>query len=105
LPKNGYLRYDDMAEKLPENDLLTQTEVAKYLRVVDATVKNYRERGLLKFFQAPGSSRIQYYRDDVIRFLRENTFNDKGGGEAPKKAVVKGKPVVSAGSDYKDWRI
>jgi predicted transcriptional regulator len=45
LPKNGYLRYDDMAEKLPENDLLTQTEVAKYLRVVDATVKNYREEG------------------------------------------------------------
>jgi hypothetical protein len=104
LPKNGYLRYDDMAEKLPENDLLTQTEVAKYLRVVDATVKNYRERGFLKFFQAPGSSRIQYYRDDVIRFLRENTFNDKGGGEAPKKAVVKGKPVVSAGSN-EDWRI
>ena len=93
-----------MAEKLAENDLWTQTEVANYLRVVPATVKNFRERGLLKFFQAPGSSRILYYRDDVIRLLRENTYNDKGGGAKEKKVVVKGKPVVSTGSD-KDWRI
>jgi hypothetical protein len=93
-----------MNEKLMEKELWTQTEVAEYLRVVPATVKNYRDRGLLKFFQPPGSPRILYYRDDILRFVSQNTYNDKGGGAAPKRPVLKGKPVVSA-SPEKDWRI
>lgn len=93
-----------MDTKLQEKELWTQNEVAGYLRVVPATVKNYRERGLLKFFQPPGSPRILYYRDDVARFVSQNTYNDKGGGAAPKRPVLTGKPVVSASPD-KDWRI
>lgn len=87
-----------------EKELLTQQEVADYFRVVPSTIKNWRERGLLKYWQAPGSSRVLYYRQEIKDFRDKNTFNKKGGLKQKIKLVNKRKPFVSPNSK-KDWRI
>ena len=93
-----------MTETLWEKELWTQQEVADYFRVVPGTICNWRDQGMLRFFQAPGSTRVLFYRDDIIRFRDDNTKDPKGGGAKVKPKQVKGKPVVSAKSE-KDWRI
>jgi len=84
--------------------LWTQQEVADYFRVVPSTVKNWRDRGLIKYWQAPGSSRVLYFGDEIKDFRAANTFNGKGGVQNNKKAIKREKPVVSANPD-KEWRI
>ena len=86
-----------------EKELWTQQEVADYFRVVPSTVKNWRDRGLIKFWQAPGSTRVLYFSDEIKDFRDKNTFN-KGGVQNNKKAIKREKPVVSANPD-KEWRI
>jgi hypothetical protein len=60
-------------DSLWNKELWKQQEVADYFRVTSNTIKNWRERGLLSFFQAPGSSRIQYYRDEIRSFRNANS--------------------------------
>ena len=89
-------------EDLWEVELWTQNEVADYFRVVPGTVKNWREQGLLRYWQAPGSSKVLFYRDDIRAFMEEHTFPKKGGNKkATEMKVVK--PSVS--SAKKEWRI
>lgn len=88
-----------------EKGLWTQNEVADYFRVVPNTVKNWRDRGYLSFWQAPGSSRILYFRDEIKDFKIENTQPKKGVGQPQVRPVmIKGKPVKSSTLDD-DWRI
>lgn len=91
-------------ENLWDKEFWTQNEVARYFRVVPSTVKNWREQGLLPFWQAPGSSRVLYHRDAISEFTSENIMPKKGGGKCSNRmSVIKEKPVVSAKQD--DWRI
>jgi hypothetical protein len=90
---------------MKEKKLWTQQEVADYLRVVPSTVKNWRDRGLIKFWQAPGSTRILYFENDIKDFIEKNTNGVKGGQQHNKNALIKReKPVVSAKPE-KAWRI
>lgn len=85
--------------------LWTQGEVAAHFRVVPGTVKNWRDRGLLSYWQAPGSTRILYRREEVLAFQEKNTSSatKKGGSKAlGLKRNHKGKHVVSS---IEDWRI
>ena len=82
----------------------TQQEVADYFRVVPSTIKNWRDRGLIKYWQAPGSSRVLYFADEIKDFRDKNTFNSKGGIQSKKKAIKRVKPVVSINPE-KEWRI
>ncbi len=91
-----------MNKDLFENELLTQKEVAEYFRVVPGTVKNWRDQRLLSFWQAPGSTRVLYYSDEIRDFRDKNTISKKGGDTKTKTKELKGKPVVSA---KKEWRI
>ncbi len=91
-------------EDLWENELWTQNEVAEYFRVVPGTVYNWRKQGQLAYFQAPGSSRVLFYRDDVIRFRDSNSITKKGGDKKRKPKPIKGKPDLSA-THNKKWRI
>jgi uncharacterized protein YjcR len=50
------------SESLWNKDLWKQQEVADYFGVTSNTIKNWRERGLLSYFQAPGSTRKQYFK-------------------------------------------
>jgi len=88
-----------------KEDLWTQGEVAAHFRVVPGTVKNWRDRGLLSYWQAPGSTRILYRREEVLAFQEKNTTSaaKKGGKKALEvKRNNKGKHVLSS---IKDWRI
>jgi hypothetical protein len=87
-----------------EKELWTQQEVADYFRIVPSTVKNWRDRGLIKYWQAPGSTRVLYFADEIKDFRDKNTFNGKGGVQTKKKTVTREKPVVSA-NPKKEWRI
>jgi hypothetical protein len=85
-----------------KKELWTQSEVAAYFRVVSGTVKNWRGQGLLSYWQAPGSSKVLYYRDEIRNFRDKNTVSKKGG-DKPTTEFKKVKPSVSPVK--KDWRI
>jgi len=83
-------------EDLWQKELWTQSEVAGYFRVVPGTVKNWREQGLLRYWQAPGSSKVLFFRDDIKDFRDQNTTLKKGGGRSENKRIKrKEKPSVS----------
>jgi len=82
-----------------------QKEVAEYFRVVPGTVKNWRDQRLLSFWQAPGSTRVLYYSDEIRDFRDKNTISKKGGGIENISAIIKRKkPDISSTPDKK-WRI
>ncbi len=87
-----------------EKKLWTQQEVANYFRVVASTVKNWRDRGLINYWQAPGSSRVLYFADEIKDFRDKNTFNSKGDDRSKKKTIKREKPVVST-NPKKEWKI
>ncbi len=87
-----------------KQQFLTQKEVAEHFRVVPGTVKNWREQGFLSFWQAPGSTRVLYYRDEIKDFIEENTISKKKGGDKPKAEIKRKRPDISSTSD-KQWRI
>ena len=89
-------------DKLWEQELWTQKEVANYFRVVQGTVKNWRDQGLLSYWQAPGSTRVLFYRDEIKKFRDKYTISKKGG-DVPKAEIKKVKPCVSPTD--KEWRI
>lgn len=64
----------DVRPDLPA--LMTTQEVAKYLRVTDATVRTYAERGTLPGYRVqaadsdhPRNTRLRFKREDVLAFL------------------------------------
>ncbi|MBC2711130.1 MAG: helix-turn-helix domain-containing protein [Desulfosarcina sp.] len=89
-------------EDLWNNELWTQSEVADYFRVVPGTVKNWREQGLLTYWQVPGSSKVLFYRDEIRDFRDKHTISKKGK-DKPKAEIKKVKPSVSPAN--KEWRI
>ena len=94
-----------MDKKLWEKELWTQQEVSDYFRVVPGTVKNWREQGYLSYWQAPGSTRVLYFSDEINDFVDGNTHPRKGGDKTRNLDKVKRKkPDVSPTPDKK-WRI
>ena len=81
---------------------LTQQEVADRFRVALSTVKNWRERGLLKYFQAPGSSRVLYPVDAVEELERQSIKQKKGVVILPE--IKRERPRVPA-KPQKVWRV
>ena len=84
--------------ELWEKELWTQKEVANYFRVVQGTVINWRDQGLLSYWRVPGRKSVLYFRDEIKDFRNQNTTLKKGGGASENKNVVrkrKGKPSVS----------
>lgn len=95
-----------MEKDLWEKDLWTQQEVADYFRVVPGTVKNWRDQGLLSYWQAPGSTRVLYFRAGIKDFKDANTHPRKGGGNKNRwlDKIERKKPDISSTPD-KEWRI
>jgi hypothetical protein len=89
-------------EDIWENENWTQNEVAEYFRVVPGTIKNWRERGLLSYWRAPGSTTVLFYRDDIKDFRDKHTFTKKGD-DKPKVEIKKVKPSVSSKKEI--WEI
>ena len=92
-------------ENLWDKELWSQQEVASHFRVSTNTIKNWRRRGLLSYWQAHGSPRKLYFRDEILNFLNNNSVV-RGGGKAPVgKTNNKEKPVISLKFKDDDWRI
>ena len=90
-----------MNKDLWEKELWSQQEVARHFKVSSNTIKNWRNRGLLSYFIAPGSNRFLYYRKEVENF--QETFTKwKKEGRQQNKRVDRAKPRLSSGED---WRI
>ena len=71
------------------------------------TVINWRNQGLLSYWQAPGSTKILYFRDEIKDFRNQNTTLKKGGGASENKIVVrkrKEKPSVSPNKIIREVR-
>lgn len=81
---------------------LTQKEVAGRFRVSPSTIKNWRDMGLLTYFQAPGSARVLYPVDAIEEFEKQSIKKKK---EVVKPAETRRKkPEISARPE-KEWRI
>ena len=93
------------SESLWNKELWIQQEVADYFGVTSNTIKNWRERGLLSYFQAPGSTRKQYFRDEIRNFIKTNSVIiviDSGKSQTKQN---KEKPVKSNNLHNEEWRI
>ena len=87
-----------------ERKYMTQEEVALLFRVSQSTVKNWRDAGLLGYFQPIGSTRVLYPREAVEEFEKQHTKKGKVLEFRRPAEIKKGKPEVSPKSE-KEWRI
>ena len=94
-----------MSENSWEKEFWTQKEVSDYFRVVPATIKNWRDQGLLSFWQAPGSTRVLYYNDEIKDFRDRNRISKKGGDREKETAKIKRKKPDISSTPGKQWRI
>ena len=88
------------------HEYFTQNEVADLFRVTPNTVKNWREAGLLEYFQAPGSTRVLYPVGGVNQF--KETYKKKATVIQFKKTAAVKKvegQEVSSNRIKKTWRI
>ncbi|MBF0527729.1 MAG: helix-turn-helix domain-containing protein [Deltaproteobacteria bacterium] len=83
---------------------LTQQEVADRFRVKPGTIKNWRERGLLPYLQAPGSTRVIYPKEAVEEFERQSTKTSKAI-EKIKPAERKRETPGMSSRPQQEWRI
>jgi DNA-binding transcriptional MerR regulator len=81
---------------------LTQKEVAVRFRVTESTIKNWREKGLLKYLRVVGSSRVLYPSDSLEEFEKQSIHQDKE--VVRPKEIKRERPRVSP-REKKEWRI
>ena len=81
---------------------LTQKEVAARFRIAQSTVKNWRERGLLAYFRAPGSTRVLYPVIAVEQFEQQSIKQKKG---VVKLTEIKRKRPRIPARPEKEWRL
>ncbi len=89
-------------EQEQKRTYLTQAEVASRFRVTQSTVKNWRQKGLLKYFQAPGSTRVLYPIDVVTEFEKQSLHQEKE--VVRPKENKRERPEISP-KQQKEWRI
>jgi excisionase family DNA binding protein len=87
-----------------ERKYMTQEEVALLFRVSLSTLKNWRDAGLLGYFQPTGSTRVLYPKEAVEEFEKQHTKKAKFLEFKRPAEVQKGKPEVST-KPQKEWRI
>jgi hypothetical protein len=91
-----------MTDSIAEKKFLTQGELADRFRVSNTTIKNWRAKGLLEYFQAPGSSRVLYPANAVDEFERQYIKIEKG---VVRKRVFKRERSNISASPKREWRI
>jgi hypothetical protein len=80
---------------------LTQQEVADRFRVSQGTVINWRKRGLLDYFQAPGSTKILYPVTAVEEFEKKSIHKVE---VVANRKITRKSPEISTRPD-KVWRV
>lgn len=54
----------------------TQKELAELLRVTEATVTRWRQKGRLVYVRLPDADRVLYPKDEIDKLLRDNRRKD-----------------------------
>ena len=92
-----------------ERKYMTQQEVADLFRVRPATVKNWRDAGLLEYLQPPGSSRVLYPRASVEEFEKNCTKKEKAKvipfRKPQESAEIRREMPGMSSKSKKEWRI
>ena len=84
---------------------LTQSELAERWRVTQSSIKNWRERGQLCYFQLPGSSRVLYPIEAVEEIERKFTKPTKEVMQRERKAEIKREKPGMSSKPREEWRI
>ena len=95
-----------MSKTNSQKKYLTQAEVAEHFGMSESTIKNWRDRGHLPYFQMPGSTRVLYPICEIEEVEQRYTYPTKevvkGPGSRPE--IKRKKPEISA-TINKKWRI
>jgi len=94
-----------MDAKLLEKEFATQQEFADFMGVSPGTIKNWRDQGLLSYFQPTGSRVVLIPVNAVKEFIGRHTINKKGGGKTRNLDKVKRKKPDVSPTTGKKWRI
>lgn len=81
---------------------LTQKEVASKFRVTESTVKNWRQKGLLKYLRVVGSTRVLYPIDSIEEFEKQSIRQERE--VIRPKEIKRERPGISPRAK-KEWRI
>jgi predicted site-specific integrase-resolvase len=92
-------------KKEAQTRYLTQQEVALLFRVSLSTVKNWRDAGLLDYFQPPGSTRVLYPKDSVEEFERQSIKKAKVLAFKRPDPVKKEVGRALSSTRIKKWRL
>ena len=85
---------------------LTQSELADRWRVAPSSIKNWREKGEICYFQLPGSSRVLYPIEAIEEIERKFTKHTKEVVKrGDKKTEIKRKMPGMSSRPKKEWRI
>ena len=85
-----------------ERSYLTQAEVASRFRVTETTIKNWREKGLLRYLRVVGSTRVLYPIDSLEEFEKQSIHQEKE--VVRPKEIKRERPRISP-REKKEWRI
>jgi hypothetical protein len=88
-----------------DKKFMTQQEVADLFMVSAGTIKNWRDAGLLEYFQVPGSTRVLYPIDAVNRFQLEHIKHSKVIPLRRPEAKEADRQELSSNRIKKQWRI
>ena len=94
-----------MDEKLWEKGFTTQQEFADFMGVSPGTIKNWRDQGLLPYFQPTGSRVVLIPVNAVKDFIGRHTINKKGGDKKRSLAKIKRKKPDISPTSNKKWRV
>lgn len=89
-------------QECKERCYLTQKEVACRFRVTESTVKNWREKGLIRYLRAVGSTRVLYPSDSLEEFEKQSIHQEKE--VVRPKEIKRERPRISP-REKKEWRI
>ena len=94
-----------MSKTNAQKKYLTQAEVAEHFCMSESTIKNWRDRGYLPYFQLPDSTRVLYPVDGIEEVERQYSHPAKEVVNGPKRPVVKRKKLEISSNPQKEWRI
>ena len=94
-----------MLETINEKIYLTQMQVAEHFCTSESTIKNWRDRGYLPYFQLPDSTRVLYPIEGIREVEQQFTHPAKGVVKGHKRLGINRKrPEISATTNKK-WGI
>ena len=88
-----------------EKKYYTQEELSVLFRVSQSTIKNWRDKGLLEYFQPAGSTRVLYPRETVEEFEKLHRQRSKVIEFRKPEPVNREEPGLSSNRIKKQWRI